>query len=337
MSGWTIVFRAEAGSVIGLGHLRRCLTLAQTLKDMNAKIHFLLRADQSSIGFLEKYGFTGRLVDESDDWDLHESLEYCQDVQATVLVIDSYRIEPKDIKGFQCKVVVIDDLCDRSLPVEMILNGAVNGEACVYQTLPSTKLLLGPQYILLREVFNQKFCRNIKKDVDRILITVGGMDSLSFITKLVAWTRKSCERVHINLILGPFVEDHESFREWQNDPLICVYQDPINFYDLMMRCDVAVTGGGQTTYELAAIGTPAIAIQLADNQIRNLEGFSKAGTLNWVGSVSDENLQEKFQDALRRLARSFNERQVMSAAGPLIVDGGGSKRVAHAIKELSFA
>jgi len=339
MNGWPIVFCTTAGPTIGLGHLRRCLTLAQVLKEMNAKVHFLLRGEPSAIGFLEKYGFPGKLLEESADWGLQQSLEYCVENHANVLVIDSYPIEPKDIKGFQGKVVVIDDLCDRSLPVDLIINGSVNGGACIYRKLPSTKWLLGPQYILLREAFSQKVNRRIRKHVDRILIAVGGMDSMSLIYNLVKWTRETFEKVHIDLILGPFVQggkDHGLLCQWQDDPLLCVYKDPTNLYGLMMGCDIAITGGGQTTYELAATGTPALAIQMADNQIHNLEGFSRDGTLNWVGSVNDENLMEKFQDSLGRLARSLKERQGMSKAGPLIVDGGGAKRVAQVIKELSI-
>ena len=339
MSGWPIVFCTTAGSTIGLGHLRRCLTLAQVLMAMNAKVHFLLRGEQSAIGFLEKYGFPGKLLEESADWGLQQSLEYCVENRANVLVIDSYPIEPKDIKGFQGKVVVIDDLCDRSLPVDLIINGSVNGGACIYQKLPSTKLLLGPQYILLREAFSQKVCRRIRSQIDRILITVGGMDSMPLISDLVTWTRETIEHVHIDLILGPFVQggkDYECLGQWHDDPFLCVHKDPTNLYDLMMGCDIAITGGGQTTYELAATGTPALAIQMADNQIHNLEGFSRKGTLNWIGGVSDTNLREQFQDALGRLARSLKERQAMSKAGPLIVDGGGAKRVAQVVKEISI-
>lgn len=338
MSTWTIVFCTAAGPTIGLGHLRRSLTLAQELKKTNAKVHFLLRGGQEGIGFLGKYGFPGKLLKEDADWGLQESFQYCVETHANVLVIDSYSIEPKNIEGFQGEVVVIDDLCDRSLPVELIINGSVDGGMCTYQALPSTKLLLGPQYILLREVFSQQVNRRIRKHVDRILITVGGMDSMSLVSDLVEWTRETLEEVHIDLILGPFSQkgrDSEYLDEKQDDPLLCVYKDPTNLYDLMMGCDIAITGGGQTTYELAATGTPALAIQLADNQIHNLEGFSRNSTLNWVGSVNDENLKQKFQNDLGRLARSFKERQAMSKAGPMIVDGGGAKRVAQVVKEIS--
>ncbi len=338
MSEWPIVFCTTAGPTIGLGHLRRCLTLAQVLEEMNAKVHFLLRGEQSGIEFLKKYGFSGTLLKENPDWGLRESLEYCIQSRANVLVIDSYPVEPKDSKGFRGKVVVIDDLCDRSLPVDLIINGSVNGGDCRYQALPSTKLLLGPQYILLREVFSQKVNRRIRNEIDRILITIGGMNSMPLISDLLKWTRGAYKNVHIDLILGPFVEEEkalECLNQWRDDSFVCVHKDPINLYDLMLGCDIAIAGGGQTTYELAATGTPALAIQMAENQIHNLQGFSRNGALKWVGNVSDTNLMKTFQESLDRLARSLKERQAMSKAGPLIVDGYGARRVAQVIKELS--
>ena len=339
MNGWPVVFSTAAGPTIGLGHLRRCLTLAQVLKELNAEVHFLLRGEQSGIEFLERYGFSGTRLKENADWGLQESLAYCVQSRANVLIIDSYPVEPKDIKGFRGKVVVIDDLCDRSLPVDLITNGSVTGGACIYRKLPSTKLLLGPQYILLRDIFSKKVNRCIRKHIDRILMTVGGMASMSLMADVVTWTREIVEKARMDLVLGPFVQEMNDCRylgQWQDDPLVCMHQDPPNFYDLMMECDIAVTGGGQTTYELAATGTPALAIMLAENQIHNLEGFSKLGTLKWVGSASDSNLKRKFQHGLARLAGSLKERQAMSKSGPLIVDGGGAQRVAQAIKELAI-
>jgi len=44
---------------------------------------------------------------------------------------------------------------------------------------------------------------------------------------------------------------------------------PQDVAPLMLAADMAVCGGGQTTSELAATGTPAIAIRLAENQTLN--------------------------------------------------------------------
>ena len=101
--------------------------------------------------------------------------------------------------------------------------------------------------------------------------------------------------------------------------------------DLMLACDVAITGGGQTTYELAATGTPGLAIRLADNQTGNLRGLSAHGAIRWVGDATDGDLKNKLLDALQDLAENREKRTEMNRAGRRLVDGRGAKRVAQAI------
>lgn len=46
---------------------------------------------------------------------------------------------------------------------------------------------------------------------------------------------------------------------------------------LMLKCDIAVTAAGQTTYELARIGLPTIAIGVVENQKFNIDGWLEIG------------------------------------------------------------
>ena len=45
-------------------------------------------------------------------------------------------------------------------------------------------------------------------------------------------------------------------------------------YSLMCLCDIAITGAGQTIYELMITGTPFLAIQLIENQKYNVLGLN---------------------------------------------------------------
>src|SRR5207244_11064830 len=80
------------------------------------------------------------------------------------------------------------------------------------------------------------------------------------------------------------------------------YENPPQMRDLMLACDVAITGGGQTTYELAATGTPALAIRLADNQTGNLRGLSAHGAIRWAGDATDDARQDNVLKAVRSVA-----------------------------------
>ena len=60
----------------------------------------------------------------------------------------------------------------------------------------------------------------------------------------------------------------------------------------MGQVDLAVSAAGQTLYELAQMGVPTIAIQVADNQKDNIEGWLKAGFIHFAGEWDDAKLVE---------------------------------------------
>jgi UDP-2,4-diacetamido-2,4,6-trideoxy-beta-L-altropyranose hydrolase len=45
----------------------------------------------------------------------------------------------------------------------------------------------------------------------------------------------------------------------------------------MLSVDLAITAGGQTTYELARCGVPMIMIEVVSNQRGNIRGFNELG------------------------------------------------------------
>ena len=232
---------------------------------------------------LRKYGFESVGVGKDDARDLGQTLDHVYRWGARALVIDSYEVREECLSRVRASLVaVIDDLADRSLPVDLVINGAANACELAYRTSPGTRLLLGPEYVLLRKEFAQAPTRSISANVKRVLITVGGMDPHVLTPRLIAWTQEALEGVAIDVVVGPFFgEDSVAQAEKMaaGNPAVAVHRDPAAIRNLMLACDLALTGGGQTTYELAATGTPAVAIRIADNQTGNLKGLSTCGAL----------------------------------------------------------
>jgi len=104
---------------------------------------------------------------------------------------------------------------------------------------------------------------------------------------------------------------------------------------LMLNADLAVSGGGQTTYELAATGTPAIGIRLAAGQALNLRGLSAAGCLREAGAPDEVGFEARLVSRLSELADDRSVREEMSRRGRALVDGRGAERVTDAIVRLS--
>jgi RimJ/RimL family protein N-acetyltransferase len=90
--------------------------------------------------------------------------------------------------------------------------------------------------------------------------------------------------------------------------------------------DVVITAGGQTLYELARVGTPAIAITVAENQTNNVKTWHKIGFAEDAGLWSDKDLLDRIGGSLSRLKENKHRFQ-RSTIGKRLVDGRGPRRI----------
>ncbi|MBI4789812.1 MAG: UDP-2,4-diacetamido-2,4,6-trideoxy-beta-L-altropyranose hydrolase [Chloroflexi bacterium] len=319
----------QGGRDIGLGHLRRCLTLADALVRMGARVGFVVNDDASAQQFVQAQGYAVVGLDD----DLERVVSALRNWRADAVITDSYALNSADLAALRRGIgylVVIDDLANQELPADLVTNGAVCAPSLRYCARPETRFLLGPSYALLRDEFAANPARAIRDSVERVLITVGGSDPFGLTPRLVDWVQAALGDIGMDIVAGPFFENRITVRETEQ---IIFHREPRDMRGLMLAADIAITGGGQTTYELAATGTPAIAICLAENQRANLTGLAEAGTLDYAGDVRDGDLEAKIAAALKSLAASRECREAMSQRGRHLVDGRGAERVARAIFE----
>ena len=324
-----ISVRTHGGPGIGLGHVRRCLTLATALQHRNASVRFIVEEDASTRALIERHGFDCRQI-ETRRAEPDATLAVMRGDDMPVLIADSYDIDTAYLEAVRPRVktlVALDDLADHALPVDVVINAALGVEPSMYAGLTQARLLLGASYCLLREEFAIEPDRLIRPDVNRVLITVGGSDPQHLTERLLDWTREVLPAVQLDVIIGPFFDQLLDIA----DARITLHHDPANMRDLMLNCDLAICSGGQTALELAATGTPVLALQLADNQARNLAGLSHAGTLQLAGCSKDADLAERVMRGVGELSADPMHRAAMSAQGRTIIDGRGAERVAQAI------
>jgi spore coat polysaccharide biosynthesis predicted glycosyltransferase SpsG len=199
-----------------------------------------------------------------------------------------------------------------------------------YRRDADTILLLGPKYALLREGFAVEPSRNVPSRARRVLITLGASDTHNLTPRLVEWTRAECPDVEALVVVGPFFANIAGIEAAR--PHAMLY-DPPDIRAVMLSADIAVSGGGQTTYELAATAAAVLGIQVAHDQRRNLEALSKAGVLISLGEASDPDLEGCYREHLARLVVAGEERARMGQTGRAQVDGHGATRVAATILE----
>lgn len=335
-----VAFRTDGGRRIGFGHVRRCLSLAQALESLGSKCLFLLDGDPEICELVSVAGFQAiRVIPEHD---LVDTISKCRDFCADVIVVDSYTLPTSYLRSLSeavSTVVALDDLADRELPVRYVVNGSAKAEPLEYQRNPQTSYLIGPQYVLLRSEFATAPPRTSVTQVKRVLITLGGSDPNNLTLRVMQWVARALGSIKLDVVVGPLFGNREAIHDEasMSEGSIVLHHNPSNMRDLMLAADLVLCGGGQTIYELAAVGTPSIAIRTAENVTGNLQGLSAVGTLVWVGDADDIDLETKVIDEVRALSNDVGRREEMSRLGRKVVDGQGAIRVARVLLGLSEA
>lgn len=336
MSPLTVAIRANGSDEIGLGHIRRCLTLSEALARQEATVHFVTNDNQAALETVKANGFHATPVEMEKDFE--QTLETIRRLRANVLVVDSYDIDAdylSRIRDPRNILVAIDDNADRRLPVDVVINGNAYGPSLMYDVLPETVLLLGAQYAILRKEFSRAPERRIEDTAKRILVTIGGSDPAHLTPRLIEMVLRGQPGMQVDVVVGPFFDQTDPITDATADKReqIRVHRSPGDMRALMVEADLAITGGGQTTNELAATGTPALAILTAQNQLQNLKALDRLGTLIFAGSRDDEDLLEKLSSGFKLLVNDTKLRSEMSKRGRELVDGLGAERLALALKE----
>jgi UDP-2,4-diacetamido-2,4,6-trideoxy-beta-L-altropyranose hydrolase len=257
------------------------------------------------------------------------------------VVIDSYRFGAayqRQLKTHGPRVLCLDDYVHAEhYDADVLLNQNAYARADLYaRREPSTRLLIGSRYALLRREFRQRAHNRphpIPRTASRVLVTLGGADPHGATVAVIAALRLiDTVPLDVRVVIGGSSPRAGSV----TDPLTLprgrleVIHDAPNLADLMSWADMAICGAGITSWELAFMGVPTLALVLADNQAavaESLEAHQAAVNLGPLGGVASADLAR----AVTMLAADCDARLRMSRAGQQLIDGQGACRVLQAL------
>lgn len=360
-----VIFRADASVMIGTGHVMRCLTLAEALRNEGASCKFVTRdhpghlADQ-----IVARGFDTVLLKSPVDQantapPVHAAwsgVPWQQDAKETReamgsnpdwLVVDHYAFDSRwqhAITKPGTQIMVIDDLADRSHKADLLLDQNLGRTADEYDGLvpERCKRLIGLRYALLRPEFMARRAVSLSGRLDRplrhILISMGGTDAVDATSLVLNALRDAAlpDNAHLTVVMGSNapalsrVQKLVAEMPW----LAKVAIDVVDMAGLMTEADLAIGAGGGTTWERCCMGLPSIMISTAENQAHSAAIIEKSGAAIFLGSHTDKCLHEKLCRSLSQLfcRKNYNE---LSASSSRICDGEGTIRVCNAINQLS--
>lgn len=223
-------FRVDASLEMGTGHVMRCLTLANALKEQGAECHFICRKHPGNLietvqqaGFQvhslttqkkslannqpqnqankDKPLFHAAWLGATQAQDAQDCQPILKQLQPDWLIVDHYALDKtwqQALKPYYKKLMAIDDLGDREHLANLLLDQNYGATAEKYQNLvpESCKLLTGTHYALLRPEFAHWREYSLKRrskntQIKNILVTLGGADPDNYTAKILAQLAKS--------------------------------------------------------------------------------------------------------------------------------------------------
>jgi UDP-2,4-diacetamido-2,4,6-trideoxy-beta-L-altropyranose hydrolase len=335
-----VLLRCDGGPGIGVGHLMRCRSLAAAFAALGWRHWFAVSRETAAL-FAER----ATIIVPSGVVGARAVAEAVAANKVDCLVVDHYGLDAKfetAARGKAPIVLVIDDLADRPHDCDLLVDPNPERVAADYagRTGSTTRLLLGPQYALLRPEFAERRplrARSPRRQAERLLIMLGGADPHNISQRLLkTLPQLGGAPLKTVLVVGPANPHREALAALAPAPGIEVAVDPPDLAGLMLDADLAITTGSTSFWELACLGVPALIIVIADNQRAVARAAENAGAALVLGE-SDHLDPRSLAAAVAALAADPQRRQRMRQAGRNLVDGRGADRVADTVDKINAA
>jgi UDP-2,4-diacetamido-2,4,6-trideoxy-beta-L-altropyranose hydrolase len=333
-----LIVRADASSQIGIGHIMRCLVLAQAWQSERGPAVILGYCENDFLpARMESLGIRLIRLEQShpDPSDLDQTLMLLRDSPGSRLLLDGYHFDPayqqavRRAGGWLC---LIDDNAHWSqYHAHILINQNIHAEQLAYHHCdPDTVLLRGTRYVLLRPEFLawRRWSREISDTARRILVTLGGSDPGNVTLQVI----RGLERVDIlglevKIIVGPSNPHAAALdKAIEKRDVFQLLTHVSDMPRLMSWADLAISGGGSTCWELAFMRLPSVLLSLAENQRAIAAEMGRLGFAVNLGA-SDQVSPEQIAQVVTHLLLSGQTRADLSRRGLDLVDGEGADRV----------
>ena len=364
-----IVFRVDSSIEMGIGHVMRCLTLADALRDEGEQCHFVCREHPGNVmDQIVSHGYQvyslplsqadqfveGESTGKSQlahahwlgcDWlsDARQTMSCIGALNADWLVVDHYGLDERWEKLLRpaCnKIMVIDDLADRHHDCDLLLDQTFGRLTQDYEGLFPAKcsLLTGAKFALLRPEFAElrdySLQRRKNSRFENLLISMGGIDKDNATGKVLKFLKEVSlpRQCRITIVMGenaPWLDEVKSLAETLPWPAE-VKANVVNMAQIMADSDLAIGAAGGTSWERCCMGLPSIVLSYAENQMFLAETLGRSGIHWYIGDLEDI-CGDGLRSAVKHASIASSSLSCLSINSSNICDGKGSTRVVRTL------
>ena len=347
-----IYIRADGNTAIGMGHVMRCLAVAEAVAEMDCPPLVFLAADEECREMIEDRGFCvfalgtdyRRMMDELPQF------ECILDRKSDLVFVDSYQADNAYYLelGKLARVACFEDLGEAH-PVDLLINYNIYApqlEQRYRADVPDQNqypknVLLGTSYMPLRKAFQRPSDYQVRDKVTKILITTGGSDPYfaagAIVDALLGDTVIMEQKIQLHLVSGPFNQYAQVLRDRYGHAVQITVHDKVkNLRSLLLESDVVISAAGSTIYEVSSLGVPMIVFYYAENQRQGAETLAACTEIVNAGCFAKEGsaVADRIRETVRRCIGDSAYRERLCHQERTLVDGRGAHRIAEQLRAL---
>jgi UDP-2,4-diacetamido-2,4,6-trideoxy-beta-L-altropyranose hydrolase len=325
----TIIFRADGGPKIGMGHFIRTLALAEMLNEDFNCIYATRKPTEYQIVEIENV--CHKRIDLPED-DTHFDFFLEQLKGDEIVVLDNYYFNTeyqRIIKAKGCKLVCIDDMHDKHFVADLVINHAPGIVESSFSKENNTKLLLGPKYSLVKKVFREFNSSRIEftEYPKSLLIVFGGADFYNLTQTYLEEVAELNIFSTINIITGSsyvFLDELYSYLKSFDKNKIRHFHN-INSEEIIevaKDSDMAIAPSSTILFELLTLKKPVVSGYYVDNQEAICKGFNN---LNVIIKVGNMNIKSKLKEVLSNITIPDLNRVILNIEN--VIDNKSGSRI----------
>lgn len=297
-----VLFRADGDSIHGLGHVYRCLAIAERISS-EFECYFAIRYPSDQL--------ISQIIEYSSILLLDPQLNHANEIEEELLsIIEDYRIEIITLDGYDfnteyqkkikelsnCFLISIDDFQPFHYVSDIVINHAGGVNSDMFSKENYTKLLLGYDYLLLRKNFINIQQKAIKKHgVESILICFGGADSENFTQKISDFIKDLDFINKIYIVIGSsYCKKSMLLSSLKAYSHIEIFENLTGneLSEIMLNTDLAIVPSSTISLEAFALNMILITGMTDINQISIFNGFNNQRRITTVdfGNLTQGNL-----------------------------------------------
>lgn len=307
-----ILVRADGNYERGLGHISKQITLSNKLKRTGNEILFVTRRNEVAASLLHQAGFQCIQMEGEVLAPIDEIIASYRPELIILDILDTTADYVHGLKKRKVKVITFDNTDPSALDCDAVFNVMYYHKEETRKLLRGAAVYEGYKYIIIDEAYcSVGESKNVS--VQGILLTQGGADTgnrTPFLMETLVMLKEETKiPFHVDVVVGPAFDRGNIARIEQvasMQPMFNVRREPANLADLIGRCDIAITAGGTTMWELAACKRPMYVFINESFEDETARVVDSLGFALYDGYLPE---REKVLDSLKKLVEDFSLRR----------------------------